>query len=382
MKIHEYQAKELFSEYNIPIVKNGICVDNCEDAYEHAKTMKFPLVLKAQVHVGGRGKAGGVKLVDRLEDVKEIAENILSLTIKGLKVKKLFVVTAADMLKEVYLSLLIDRKTSGFIYVGCAEGGVEIEKTAVTNPEAILQLHLNYSEMIDPDKKIIRDFASKLFTEEKHINETVDLMINMGKLFISRDCSLVEINPLIIDGNNDVIALDAKILFDDNGFIRQKKNEILRDLDGEDLDELEAKKYGLSFIRLDGDIGCMVNGAGLAMATMDIIEHYGGRAANFLDVGGSSDPSKVVKAFELILKNPDVKSILINIFGGITRCDDIARGILTAFVTTEINIPIVIRLAGTNEKEGREMLKDTGLTIAETLEEGARLAIKMGSELK
>lgn len=377
MKIHEYQGKDLFRQYGIP-TPPGEAVKTPVAALKAASVMGVPVVLKAQVHVGGRGKAGGVKVVDKITDVEAVAKKILGLTIKDLPVKQLLVTPAANIAKEVYLSILIDRGARKAVFIGCSEGGVEIEVTAKESPEKILRLEVPAAKLRTGAAADYTAFASNLFSDADQAAQAADIMARMAKLFVEKDCSLVEINPLIVDDKGKVIALDAKVLLDDNALFRHEDLVALRDMDSEDADELSAKEGGLSFIRLDGSIGCMVNGAGLAMATMDTIKHFGGEPANFLDVGGSSNPRKVVAAFKLILKDPDVKVILINIFGGITRCDDIARGILESLNEFEVKVPIVVRLIGTNEKEGRALLEGTKLTPATTLEEGATLAAKLG----
>ncbi|MBN1256254.1 MAG: ADP-forming succinate--CoA ligase subunit beta [Planctomycetes bacterium] len=376
MKIHEYQAKRIFQEYGIP-VSTGMVAETAMAALAAAKEIGFPVVLKAQVHTGGRGKAGGIKLVKMEAEAETTARDILNLTIKDLPVRKLLIAPAVEIKTEVYLSLLIDRGASVAVFIGCAEGGVEIEQTAKTNPEKILRLEVKAAGLASLTPEQCLPLAGKLFADPGQANATAEIMAKMGQMFMERDCALVEINPLIVDNDGIVSALDAKVLLDDNALFRQEQNKSLRDLDSEDLVELDAKAAGLSFIRLDGEIGCMVNGAGLAMATMDIIKHFGGEPANFLDVGGSSNPDKVVTAFKMILKDQKVKVILINIFGGITRCDDIANGILAAMKQFKVTVPIVIRLVGTNEKEGRALLAGTEMVVAETLEEGARRAVEM-----
>lgn len=376
MKIHEYQAKELFRAAGIP-APDGEVVSAPEEAVAAAARIGLPVVLKAQVHVGGRGKAGGVKVVSAADQVGPEAERILALCIKGLPVRRLLVTPAADIVTEVYLSLLIDRGARKAVFIGCAEGGVEIEVTAKQAPEKILRLEVPARDLPDPRREILEPFAARLFPDPDQARQAVDIMARMARLFIEKDCALLEINPLIVDAAGRVIALDAKALLDDNALFRHPDLVQLRDMDSEDVDELTAKEHGLSFIRLDGDIGCMVNGAGLAMATMDIIKHFGGAPANFLDVGGSSDPKKVVAAFKYILKDPNVKVILINIFGGITRCDDIARGIVAALDEMDVPVPIVVRLIGTNQDEGRAILEGTRLISADTLEEGAVKAVEL-----
>ncbi|MCC6491217.1 MAG: ADP-forming succinate--CoA ligase subunit beta, partial [Candidatus Hydrogenedentes bacterium] len=369
--------KGLFREYGIP-TPDGQAVRTADEAVSAAEAMGLPVVLKAQVHVGGRGKAGGVKLVTKPGEVRPTAEKILGLTIKDLPVRQLLVTPAADIAKEVYLSILIDRGARKAVFIGCADGGVEIEVTAKEAPEKILRLEVPAAHLAASKGLEFHNFTSKLFSHADQAAQAADIMAKMARLFVEKDCSLVEINPLIVDGKGKVVALDAKVLLDDNALFRHPELVALRDMDSEDADELNAKEEGLSFIRLDGSIGCMVNGAGLAMATMDTIKHFGGDPANFLDVGGSSNPKKVVTAFKMILKDPSVKVILINIFGGITRCDDIARGILASLEEFEVPVPIIVRLIGTNEVEGRALLEGTELISAATLEEGATKAARIG----
>ena len=378
MKLHEYQAKALFREAGIPCPADQM-VTTAPDAAAAAEEFGLPVVIKAQVHVGGRGKAGGVKVVGDAAEVVPTAEKILGLTIKDLPVRKIMVTPAVNIEKEVYLSILLDRGARKVVFIGCADGGIEIEETAKTNPEAILRHEVSGRDLGSLQHSTLMGFASKLFNDPKQAAATADIMVKMGKLFLDKDASLIEINPLITDDKGEVIALDAKMMLDDNALFRRPELEMLRDMDSEDQDELDAKSEGLSFIRLEGIIGCMVNGAGLAMATMDTIKHFGGNPANFLDVGGSSDPKKVVAAFKLILKDTNVKAILINIFGGITRCDDIAKGILQSLDELEVPVPIVIRLVGTNEAEGRKLLEGTDLTTAQTLEDGATKASELGA---
>ncbi len=377
MKLHEYQAKALFREVGIPCPPDR-AVSTAVEAVEAAKALGLPVVLKAQVHAGGRGKAGGVKLVSTIEEVKSAAEKILALTIKDLPVRKLLVAPAVEIKKEVYLSILIDRGTRKAIFVGCAEGGIEIEETAKTDPGAILRHEVAAKDLRTLEHSKVMPFALKLFSNPTQAAEVADIMVKLAKLFSEKDASLIEINPLIADGHDKIVALDAKMILDDNAMFRHADLEPLRDMDSENQDELDAKAQGLSFIPLDGTIGCMVNGAGLAMATMDTIKHVGGNPANFLDVGGSSSPDKVVTAFRLILKNPKIKAILINIFGGITRCDDIAKGIVQSLEVMNVPVPIVVRLVGTNEEQGRKILEGTKLNTAKSLVEGARKATELG----
>jgi succinyl-CoA synthetase beta subunit len=383
MKIHEYQAKSIFREYGIPTTTDRIA-QTPDEAVCAAEAYGVPVVIKAQVHVGGRGKAGGVRVVTEMENVALTAEAILGLTIKGLPVEKILVSPAAEIRKEVYLSLLIDRAASKVVFVGCADGGVEIEETAKTSPEQILKFEVPAASLANLSVEECIPFAAKLFTVVSNAEQAAKIMCGMGKMFVERDCSLIEINPLIVDGNGDVMALDAKVLLDDNALFRQPGNLEFAKIDTGDHGSNGNGNgngngnSGLSFVELDGEIGCMVNGAGLAMATMDIVKHFGGAPANFLDVGGSSDPSKVVGGFKMILADKHVKVIFLNIFGGITRCDDIVNGIIEARKQFSVPVPIVIRLAGTNEEEGRRLLAGTDMIVSESLEQGAKRAVEIG----
>jgi len=373
MKIHEYQAHALFAEYGIPTPGGRVAAD-AAGAAAAARELGLPVVLKAQVHAGGRGKAGGVRRIAAAAELRPAAEQILGLTIQGLPVRKLWVCPAVPIAAEKYLSLLLDRGRAALTFLGCAAGGVEIEDTARTAPDRILRLAVPVADAGDLTADACRPLARGLFPDPGQAEAVVGIMRAMARLFLARDGALVEINPLVADDRGRVLALDGKVQFDDNALFRQPANEALRDADAEDREELEARAAGLSFVRLDGDIGCMVNGAGLAMATMDLIQHCGGRPANFLDVGGSSHPDKIVAAFRLILRDPHVKVIFINIFGGITRCDDVARGILAARAQLTLRVPVIIRLVGTNEEQGRALLGATDLRVAPTLEAGAQMA--------
>ena len=337
-------------------------------------------IIPAQVHAGGRGKAGGVRIVETEAAARNAAEAIFALTIKGLPVRRVLVVPAASVRSEVYLSLLVDRAVARLVYVGCAAGGVEIEETARTAPEKILRLELpdGYNKPRSPEE--CAPFAERLFAEPALAASAARIMAAMDRLFRARDCSLIEINPLAATRDNRLIALDAKVLLDDNALFRQPGNAALRDPDSEDPGEAEAREAGLSFVGLSGTIGCMVNGAGLAMATLDTIKHLGGEPANFLDVGGSSSPQKITCAFRIILRNPAVKVIFINIFGGITRCDDVARGLLAAMRECRITVPVVIRLVGTNEAAGRELLAGQNLSVVGTLQAGALKAVELARD--
>lgn len=374
MKIHEYQAKELFSRYSIPITKETVCY-TAEEVVKVASQMGMPVVVKAQVLVGGRGKAGGVKLAKNIEEARFAAEKILGMDIKGCTVEKVLVAEGVKFNSEFYVGLTIDRNSKSVIFMASTEGGVEIEEVAKTNPEAILKF------AIDPDLGMTNFMARKiafgLFNNFSLVTQAVDLFQKLYKLLLDTDASLVEINPLVVTDDGRLLALDGKMNFDDNALYRQPAIAALNEPDEDEKKEIAAKNKGLSYIRLDGTIGCMVNGAGLAMATMDLIKHFGGRPANFLDIGGSSSPQKVVDAMELLLSDKNVHVVMINIFGGITRCDDVAKGLVTALDQIKVDIPIVVRLSGTNAKEGLEIIKAAKLPVVNTMSEAAQEAIRL-----
>ncbi|MCX6228983.1 MAG: ADP-forming succinate--CoA ligase subunit beta [Bacteroidia bacterium] len=374
MKIHEYQAKEILARYEIPVTKEVLCYTVAE-VKAAAEKLGYPCVVKAQVLTGGRGKAGGVKLARTLADATSAAEAILGMDIKGFKVEKVLVAQGVSFVNEIYAGLTIDRNTKSVVFMASREGGVEIEEVAKDNPDAILKF------AIDPDLGITpfvaRKIAYALFDDSKLANQAVVMFQKLYQVFIDTDASLVEINPLVITSDGNLLALDGKMTFDDNALFRQPEILALNEPDEDEIKELYAKDKGLSYIRLDGNIGCMVNGAGLAMATMDMIKLYGGEPANFLDIGGSSNPQKVVDAMNLILSDKNVKVVMINIFGGITRCDDVAKGLISALEQIKVKIPIVIRLSGTNSKEGLEILKNANLPIVETMSEAAQMAISL-----
>lgn len=374
MKIHEYQAKEIFSRYKIAVTNEILC-HSVAEVQSAAEYLGLPVVVKAQVLVGGRGKAGGVKLARSVEDAKEAATKILGMDIKGYKVQKVLVAQGVSFSSEFYVGLTIDRTSKSIILMASKEGGVEIEEVAVTNPDAILKF------VIDPDLGLPAFYARKiafaLFDDIRMISQGADLFQKLYKVFIETDASLVEINPLVITSEGKLLALDGKMNFDDNALYRQSEILALNEPSEDEKKELEAKDKGLTYIRLDGSIGCMVNGAGLAMATMDLIKLFGGEPANFLDIGGSSNPQKVIDAMNLILSDKNVKVVMINIFGGITRCDDVARGLIAALEQIKVEVPIVIRLSGTNSKEGIEILKKANLSTVETMGEAAQKAISL-----
>tara|TARA_B100000886_G_scaffold333739_1_gene288261 strand:+ start:3812 stop:4972 length:1161 start_codon:yes stop_codon:yes gene_type:complete len=368
MNIHEHQAKELLKEFGAPVSK-GVVIHNLNEIDEkiiELKSTKF--VLKAQIHAGGRGKAGGVKLVEDIDELKIEAKNLFGKKLitpqtgpNGKEVKRLYIEEASEISNEYYLSCLIDRQTSKIAFISSKEGGMDIEEVASNNPEKIITTKVELSREIKPAdiKKIIDPFKFS----KSQIKEGFNLIKSIYKTLIEKDANLIEINPLIITKTGKIICLDAKINFDDNALFRRPEILKLRDLNEEDPKEIEASKHDLAYIKLDGSIGCMVNGAGLAMATMDIIKLYGESPANFLDVGGGASKEKVSAAFKLILSDKNVKGILINIFGGIMRCDVLAQGVVEAAKETKLNVPLVVRLAGTNYKEGKNILDDSGLKI-------------------
>ena len=374
MKIHEYQARNLFWKYGIPVPEGEVChsIDEVKQKISNEDKLR---VVKAQVHAGGRGKAGGVKLARTKAEAIEKAEQILGMEIKGLTVEKVLIADAVDIEKEFYVGLINDRNTKSVVLMVSAEGGVEIEEVAKQSPEKIIKMP------IDPTMGLMdwqaRKIALQLFSEPSQVRQAAAILVKLYKLYIDTDCSLAEINPLVLTPDKKVLALDGKMNFDDNALFRQPKILNKREVTEDEAKEIEASVKGLSYIKLEGNIGCMVNGAGLAMATMDMIKLYGGEPANFLDIGGSSNPQKVVDAMNILLSDKNVEAVMINIFGGITRCDDVARGLVTALDEIKTKIPIVIRLSGTNAKEGLEIIKDYGLPTVSTMSEAAKKAIEL-----
>ena len=374
MKIHEYQAKEIFKAAGIPVPAGRVAV-TVPEAVDIATEINRPVMIKAQVHVGGRGKAGGVKYAENIEAAKVCAQRILGMDIKGLAVKKVLVTEAVEITSETYLGIILDRSTKKPVIMISGAGGIDIEEVAAKTPEKIHKL------AVDPRVGLqayqARDLAFKVFRDIKLVRQVADIIMNLYDVFWKVDASLVEINPLITNPINQVIAIDAKVIVDDNGLFRHPEIEAMRDLDAENPSEKEAREAGLSFIKLDGNIGCVVNGAGLAMATMDLVKHYGGEPANFLDIGGSSNPDKVLTAMRIILREPNIRAILVNIFGGITRCDDVATGIVAAFRELKPTVPVVTRLTGTNEGAARKILKEVNLETAPTLDAVVQKAIAL-----
>lgn len=374
MKIHEYQAKELFKQADIPVPEGKVAGDVAE-VVSIAEEYKKPVMIKSQVHVGGRGKAGGIKYAENPESAKILAQQILGMKIKGLTVKKVLVTVAEDILSEAYVSIILDRNTKTPVIMVSSAGGIDIEEVAAKTPQKIFKMSIDPVEGLQPFQAKI--LAYKLYRDIGQVREASDIITKMYDLFWKYDASLIEINPLITNQSGKVIALDAKFNVDDNGLFRNGEIEKMRDLDAEDPAEIEARDGGLSFVKLDGNIGCIVNGAGLAMATMDLVKRYGGEPANFLDIGGSSNPQKVVTAMKIILEDPKVRAILFNIFGGITRCDDVANGIVAAFEELKPTIPVVVRLTGTNEEKAHRILKKVKLPYGETLDEVVKKAIEL-----
>jgi succinyl-CoA synthetase beta subunit len=374
LKIHEYQARDLFAEYGIPIAP-GETAQTPQEALTIARKSGFPVVIKAQVLVGGRGKAGGVKVVNNETELAAEFSRIKNLKIKGYVVERLLVARAVDIKKEYYLAVTIDNIKGDVVVIASADGGVEIEETARTHPERIIKFYMQGAR--DLDEARWAPVAAQLFSDARLQKSATSILQKLLKLFFEKDCSLAEINPFVINAEGNLIAVDAKVIIDDNALERQPAMAALRDMKYEDSDELEAKSKGLSFVKLEGNVGCIVNGAGLAMGTMDGVNLLGGRPANFLDVGGSSNPEKVLNALKIILRNKDVKVILINIFGGITRCDDIANGILTALKQIDIHVPLVIRLTGTNEDQAKALLTSAGLTTFKSMREAVNEAVKL-----
>ena len=377
MKIHEYQAKQIFAAHGIP-VPPGEVATTATEAFEIAQRYNQPVMVKSQVLVGGRGKAGGVKYAENAEAAKVLATKILGMDIKGETVRKVLVTEAVDILSESYVGIILDRASQKPVIMVSAAGGVDIEEVAAKTPEKIHKLYVDPVVGLLPFQA--RDLAYKLYRDIGQVRQAADILLKLYEVFWAADASLVEINPLVTVTGGDVKAIDAKINIDDNALYRQKDIAAMRDIEAEVPAEVKAREADLSFVKLDGSIGCIVNGAGLAMATMDLVKRYGGEPANFLDIGGSSNPRKVVTALEIILADPNVKSILINIFGGITRCDDVANGIVAAFNEMHPNVPVVVRLTGTNEAEGQRILAGVNLPSEDTLDKVVKKAIELAAE--
>ena len=378
MKVHEYQAKSFFASYGVPVDRHALCrtAEEAVAAYRELGTGKA--VVKAQVHTGGRGKAGGVKLGGSEDEIRRHAEAILGMDIKGFTVDRVLVSEAVDIAAEYYVSILVDRKSKCPMMMLSRSGGMDIEQVARETPEKIEKI------VIDPvlgmTDFLARQAAFKLFDDMVQVKQATKIFQNLYRLFVEKDASLVEINPLVKLGDGTLKAIDAKMTFDDNALFRHPDVKELFEPTPEERKEQEAKEKGFSYVNLGGKIGCMVNGAGLAMATMDMIKLYGGEPANFLDIGGSSNPEKIVEAMKLLLSDKHVNTVLINIFGGITRCDDVAKGLIEAFKTIETDIPIVIRLTGTNEAEGRALLEGTRFAVGTSMSDAGHKAVELSKQ--
>ena len=377
MNLHEYQARELLKAAGVPMFEGGVASTPAE-AEAIAARLGGGVVVKAQVHSGGRGKAGGVKLAKSPAEARAHAEKILGMTIKGLVVHKVLVVPAADIATEAYVGLIMDRGTQRPVFMVSAAGGVDIEEVAATSPEKITRLAVDPVYGLLPHQAL--SLAFTLYTDIKQVRTAARIMEQLYQVFTSNGATLAEINPLVTTPDGRVLALDAKISIDDNELDRRPDLAALRDESAEEPSEVAARNASLTFIKLDGDVGCVVNGAGLAMATMDLVKYYGGDPANFLDIGGSSNPDKVVNALRIITSDPNVKAILFNIFGGITRTDDVANGIVAATREFKVNVPIVIRLTGTNEKEAFRILEGVGMTALSDMDEAVAKVVALAKE--
>jgi succinyl-CoA synthetase beta subunit len=374
VNIHEYQAKEILRAAGVPIPAGEIA-KTAEEAEAIAQKIGGMVVVKAQVHAGGRGKAGGVKLAKTPAEAKEIASKILGMQIKGLTVYTVLVTAAADIATEAYVGIILDRATKKPVFMVSPAGGIDIEEVAATTPEKILKLPIDTRYGLQPYQASELGFF--LFDDVKKVRAASKIMMALYDTFMKNGCSLAEINPLVVTPAGDVVALDAKMSIDDNELDRHPELAALRDETAEEHSEVEARKANLTFIKLEGDVGCVVNGAGLAMATMDLVKYYGGSPANFLDIGGSSNPEKVVNALRIITEDPSVKVILFNIFGGITRTDDVANGIVTATKQNPLKIPIVIRLTGTNEEIAMKILTENGFSASSDMDEAVQKAVAL-----
>jgi succinyl-CoA synthetase beta subunit len=374
MNIHEYQAKEILRSHGVNVPPGDVATTP-DQAVEIAQRYGGTVVIKAQVHAGGRGKAGGVKLATSPDEVREKAAQILDLTIKGLPVEKVLVTPAEEIASEAYVGIIVDRASKRAVFMVSAEGGVDIEEVAASNPDAIRKLAVDPRYGLLPHQAYW--LATELYRDARQQRAAAAIMRQLYEAFVAAGASLAEINPLITTPEGEVKAIDAKINIDDNELFRLPHVEALRDISSEEPSEVAAREAGLTFIKLDGDVGCCVNGAGLAMATMDLVKYYGGEPANFLDIGGSSNPEKVVNALRIITSDPSVKVILFNIFGGITRCDDVANGIVTATRQIDIAVPIVIRLTGTNEEIGVEILERAGFSALTDMDAAVERAVHL-----
>jgi succinyl-CoA synthetase beta subunit len=377
MKLHEYQSKQIFSNYGIPIPKGRVAATSSE-AKQIAEEFGGRVIIKSQVLIGGRGKAGGIRLANNPWEAEDLATQVLSMEIKGLPVRKVLIDEAVNIDKEIYLGITNDRSARKPVMMASSEGGVDIETVAHKLPEKIIKTHID--PLLGLQSYQARDLAAGIDLPRDHWRSFGNIAQGLWQVYKESDATLAEINPLVISADNRLLAVDGKMVLDDNALFRHPNLAEMRDSDIEVETEVQARKYGLSYIKLDGDIGCLVNGAGLAMTTMDIIKVFGGEPANFLDIGGGASAEKVTAAFRIILSDPSVKAILINIFGGITRGDVVARGILAAIEEIKPDIPMVARLVGTNAEEGRQLLTDANMVTAKTLSEAAKKAISLAKE--
>ena len=377
MNIHEYQAKEIFRNHGIPIPPGGIATTPAE-AEGLARRYGSTVVVKAQVHAGGRGKAGGVKLAKTPEETRDVASKILGMQIKGLTVQKVLVTPAADIATEAYVGIIVDRASKRPVFMVSPAGGIDIEEVAAKTPDKIMRLPVDPVYGLLPFQAL--QMGLFLYSDIKQARAAAKIMQQLYAAFWASGASLAEINPLVTIPAGDVVALDAKMVIDDNELDRRPELALLRDETAEDPAEVRAREAGLTFIKLDGNVGCVVNGAGLAMATMDLVKYYGGEPANFLDIGGSSNPEKVVAALEIITSDPHVRSILFNIFGGITRTDDVANGIVTATKASPLKVPIVIRLTGTNEEVAVKILQDNGFSAMTEMDAAVQRAVELATK--
>ena len=373
MKLHEYQSKTIFAKYGIPIPKGRVAATAVE-AKHIAEELGGRVVVKSQVLVGGRGKAGGIKVAKSAAEAEQLAQQILAMEIKGLPVRKVLVDEAAAIEHEIYFAITNDRAAKKPVMIASAEGGIDIEEVAATTPEKIIKVHID--PLLGLRDYQSRDIAASIDLPREHWREFSKIAAGLWQAYLETDATLAEINPLVITKDKRLVALDGKMMIDDNAMFRHADLNEMRDIDEEAPAETEARKYGLSYIKLDGNIGCMVNGAGLAMTSMDIVKLFGGEPANFLDIGGGAGSDKVSAAMKIILSDPNVKAVLFNIFGGITRCDEVARGILVAMDEVKPKVPMVVRLVGTNAEEGRQILKDAKMITAETLADAAKKAVE------
>jgi succinyl-CoA synthetase beta subunit len=377
MNLHEYQARELLRRAGIPVPPGEVATTPAE-AKAAAERIGGKVVVKAQVHAGGRGKAGGVKLADTPEQAADVAAKILALTIKGLKVEKVLIAPAAQIVSEAYVGVIVDRGSQSPVMMVSPAGGIDIEEVAAKTPEKIFRARVDARYGLLSHQAMA--LAFHLYSDVALVRQAADILQKLYRAFVDAGASLAEINPLVVTPKNEVVALDAKIVVDDNELERKPAIEALRDISSENPSEVKARDANLTYIKLDGDVGCVVNGAGLAMATMDLVKYYGGEPANFLDIGGSSNPDKVVAALQIITADPNVKAILFNIFGGITRCDDVATGIVAATKQFTVKVPIVIRLTGTNEKEAVRILEGVGMKAMTDMDEAVKKAVEVAKK--